>query len=165
MFSRSKLSALFLIIVFLTVSGLGCKGVPADQQAALKALTLEYWTVYSDVDALQPLIDAYHAQRPYITINLRVLREDEIYNRLVEALAEDHGPDVIALHFETGVMGLLIVESKAYKNDPNGAINDAVKFFLEVDNGLHDTRMRQIVQGIRSHLSDEHKNAISPSFW
>ncbi|MEK7131424.1 MAG: extracellular solute-binding protein, partial [Patescibacteria group bacterium] len=42
-------------------------------------------------------INKYKADRPYLTINLKQLRADEIYPRLLEALAEDQGPDIISV--------------------------------------------------------------------
>jgi len=46
---------------------------------------------------LQTQIDKYKVSRPYLTINLKQLRADEIYPRLLESLAEDHGPDIISV--------------------------------------------------------------------
>ncbi len=92
-----KLILLFLLLAFLTTAGFGCKGLSQTQVQATAPVTLEYWTVFDDVDALQKEIDAYRATRPYITINLRQLRVDELYPRLVEALAEDNGPDIISV--------------------------------------------------------------------
>lgn len=85
------------LAVFLAVGGLGCKGLSKQQQAATQPITLEYWTVFDDVDALQTQIDKYKADRPYLTINLKQLRVDELYPRLLEALAEDRGPDIISV--------------------------------------------------------------------
>jgi len=93
-----KLILLFSLLVFLTTAGFGCKGMSQAQVKATQPVTLEYWTVFDDVDALQKEIAAYRADRPYITINLRQLRADELYPRLVEALAEDRGPDIISVN-------------------------------------------------------------------
>ncbi|MDD2758454.1 MAG: extracellular solute-binding protein [Patescibacteria group bacterium] len=92
-----QFSVFFLIVGALTVMGFGCKGITAEQQQATKPVSLEYWTVYDDVDALNAQIVKYRAERPYLTVNLRQLRSDELYSRLVEALAEDKGPDIISV--------------------------------------------------------------------
>ncbi len=92
-----KLILLFSVLAFLITAGFGCKGLSKAQVQATKPVTLEYWTVFDDVDVLQKEIAAYRAQRPYITINLRQLRADELYPRLIEALAEDRGPDIISV--------------------------------------------------------------------
>ncbi len=92
-----KLIIIFSLIAFLTTAGFGCKGLSQTQVQATKPVTLEYWTVFDDVDVLQKEINAYKAARPYITVNLRQLRADELYPRLIEALAEDKGPDIISV--------------------------------------------------------------------
>jgi len=93
----SRLFPIISILVFLLVSGLGCKGLSQEEVQATKSVSLEYWTVFDDVDALQAEISAYTAERPYLSVNLRQLRSDELYPRLVEALAEDRGPDIISI--------------------------------------------------------------------
>ncbi|MFA6105558.1 MAG: extracellular solute-binding protein [Patescibacteria group bacterium] len=82
----------------LILTGFGCKGLSLQQQAATKPFVLEYWTVFDDVEKIQALASAYTANRKFITINVRQLRSDEIYNRFVEALADDKGPDIISVN-------------------------------------------------------------------
>ncbi len=94
---QKRIFLLFSVAVFLVMTGFGCKGLSKEQAAAVKPVVLEYWTVFDDVDALQAQINKFRADRPYITINLRQLRVDEIYPRLLEALAEDRGPDIISV--------------------------------------------------------------------
>jgi multiple sugar transport system substrate-binding protein len=92
-----KLFFILSFIIVLPLAGLGCKGLSKQEVAATKPVTLEYWTVFDDVDAIQAQIDKYKVERPYLTVNLKQLRADEIYPRLLEALAEDHGPDIISV--------------------------------------------------------------------
>lgn len=92
-----KLLPILAVVIALPLVGLGCKGVSKEQAAATAPVTLEYWTVFDDVDAMQVQIDKYKADRPYITINLKQLQASELYPRLLEALAEDRGPDIISV--------------------------------------------------------------------
>ncbi|MCX6779893.1 MAG: extracellular solute-binding protein [Candidatus Magasanikbacteria bacterium] len=85
------------LAVLLLTAGFGCKGISTAQQQATTPVTLEYWTVFDDVDAIQKEIQSYRALRPYINVNIRQLRAEELYPRLIEALAEDHGPDIISI--------------------------------------------------------------------
>lgn len=94
---NKKICFFTALALFLMLAGLGCKGLSAEQQAAIAPVTLEYWTVFDDVDALQAQIDKYKLNRPYLTINLKQLRIDELYPRLLEALSEDRGPDIISV--------------------------------------------------------------------
>lgn len=92
-----SLLGLSVIASFLLTTGFGCKGATTAEQQATKPITLEYWTVFDDVDVLQSLVTQFKADHPYINVNLRQLRQDEFYNRLTEALAEDKGPDIISV--------------------------------------------------------------------
>ncbi len=96
---RFKKASYFFIAFscLLSVVGFGCQGLSQSQKQATKPVNLEYWTVYDDVDALQKLINEYQVARPYLKVKLRQLRADEIYPRLLEALAEDRGPDIISV--------------------------------------------------------------------
>lgn len=85
------------LAVLLITAGFGCKGLSSAQQQSTQPVTLEYWTVFDDVDAIQKEIAAYRGLRQYINVNIRQLRADELYPRLIEALAEDHGPDIISV--------------------------------------------------------------------
>jgi len=92
-----KILPLFLAIIFLITAGFGCKGMSTAEQQATKPVVLEYWTVYGNVDALQKQIGVFRSNHPYVSVNLRQLRADELYPRLIEALAEDRGPDIISV--------------------------------------------------------------------
>ncbi|MEK7680738.1 MAG: extracellular solute-binding protein, partial [Patescibacteria group bacterium] len=92
-----KLLPVFSIAVLLATAGFGCKGLSKDQQQAMRPVTVEYWTVFDDVDALQSLLAKYRADRPYVSVNLRQISSEEFNSRLLEALAEDKGPDIISI--------------------------------------------------------------------
>ena len=93
-----KFLILFLVFAFLITGGLGCKGLSAQEKEAMKPINLEYWTVFDDVDQIRALINQYTLPRKYLKVTVRQLREDELYKRLVEQLAEDRGPDIISIH-------------------------------------------------------------------
>ncbi len=95
---KQKILILLATIFSLPLFGLGCKGLSSSEQQLVKPVTLEYWTVVDDVDALKNSIAAYKADgRSYLTVNIRQLRASEFYQRLIEALAEDKGPDIISI--------------------------------------------------------------------
>lgn len=83
----------------------------------------------------------------------------------VHVKAKDHGLDGIVLYEDEGEIGLTLIESKAYKDDPNRAINKALKFFKEIDNEKHATRIRQDVSNIRRSLPYEKQRNIVGTFW
>lgn len=95
---RNKTTAVFVtLLTAVMLFGFGCKGLSTAQKAAISPVSIEYWTVFDDVDALNKEIEAFRIDRPYITVNLKQLRPEEVYPRLVEALAEDKGPDIISI--------------------------------------------------------------------
>lgn len=93
-----KYFSLFLVTVLLLTTGFGCKGLSAEQQMATRAVALEYWTVYDDVDVMRGLAEKFKASHPNVTINIKQLRPEELYTRLVEALAEDKSPDIVSVN-------------------------------------------------------------------
>ena len=92
-----QLSVLFLMTAVLTTVGFGCQGLSATEKQATKKTVIEYWTIFDDVSAIKTLLAKYSASRQYLTINVRQYSSEEFYDRLVEALAEDKGPDIISV--------------------------------------------------------------------
>ena len=92
-----KISLLSLLAVFLLTSGFGCKSASQQEQDAMKPVTLVYWRVFDDQDAFQDIITQYKALHPFITIEYHKLRYDEYENALLNAMAEDKGPDIFSL--------------------------------------------------------------------
>jgi multiple sugar transport system substrate-binding protein len=87
-----------VIAVSLVLGGLGCKGLSEQEQAAVRPVTINYWTVFNDVGELRRMIEQYKTVRPYVTVNLRQVRVEEFETLFVNALAEDVGPDVVSMH-------------------------------------------------------------------
>lgn len=92
-----KILNLFLILTFILTSGFGCKTPDKKVQEYLKPTTLNYWSVWNDNDAFTDIIADYKAQHPNININYRKFRYDEYEKALLEAFAEDRGPDIFSL--------------------------------------------------------------------
>ncbi|PIT87040.1 MAG: hypothetical protein COU31_05130 [Candidatus Magasanikbacteria bacterium CG10_big_fil_rev_8_21_14_0_10_40_10] len=94
---KVKLVGLILLVMLTTVGGFGCKGLSAQEQAATKPVVLEFWTVADDVAEMQKLVALYKAERPYLTVNFTVVRENEMYQKLINALADDNSPDILSV--------------------------------------------------------------------
>lgn len=93
-----RLFSLFLIFTFLLTTGFGCKLVGSETENAMKPVTLDFWRVYDGEDAFSEIIQKYNALHPYITIKYRKLRYAEYEKELLEAMAEDRGPDIFSIH-------------------------------------------------------------------
>ncbi len=95
---KKKIIIISLLAAFLLNSGFGCKGTDQTTEAAMKNITLTYWRVFDESDAFQDIINKYQALHPYVKIEYRKLRYEEYENELLNALAEDRGPDVFSIH-------------------------------------------------------------------
>lgn len=86
--------ALPLIISALLLTGAGCFGGSTVQ---INPVTLEYWRMDDPSEALSTAIAAYTKLHPNVTINVRSFRADEYETALLEAIAEDRGPDMFSI--------------------------------------------------------------------
>lgn len=95
--TRHKLQIVALLLALPLLAGFGCKGASQAVQQATKPITLNYWRVADGSDVFQDIIQGYKAAHPYVSINYRQLRPEEYEYELLNALAEDRGPDIFAL--------------------------------------------------------------------
>lgn len=93
-----KITILFLLMVFIISSGFGCKVTEKKTKEAMKPITINYWRVFDGPDDFEEIIEKYKALHPFITINYKKLRYSEYEAELLNALAEDRGPDVFSIH-------------------------------------------------------------------
>ncbi|MFA5155726.1 MAG: extracellular solute-binding protein [Patescibacteria group bacterium] len=93
-----KITILLLLAIFLTTAGFGCRITDQKTQEAMEPITLTYWRVFDGEDAFQDIVTKYKALHPFVTIEYRKLRYDEYENALLNALAEDRGPDIFSIH-------------------------------------------------------------------
>jgi multiple sugar transport system substrate-binding protein len=94
---KKRLSILVLILLVVATSGFGCKTVSQDVQQKMQPITLNYWRVWDGPDDFDQIIKNYNAQHSFITINYRKLSYDEYEQALLDALAEDRGPDIFSI--------------------------------------------------------------------
>ncbi len=93
---KKKLGILGLLLVFIITSGASCSSSKVSSEE-LQPITLNYWRVWDGPDDMAPLIEAYKAVQPNITINYRKLSYDEYEAALLDAWAEDRGPDIFSI--------------------------------------------------------------------
>lgn len=97
---RQRISRLLAgVLLFGSLFGQGCTNAPsAATAAASKRVELNVWGVVDDVDAYQEIFKDYRTLHPNITINYRRYRLEEYEDAVVNALAEDRGPDIFLIH-------------------------------------------------------------------
>ena len=92
-----KITILSLLALFILGSGFGCQLRSKKVTQATKPITLVFWSVYDNADAYQSIINQYEAIHPNITIEYRKFRYAEYENQLLNAFAEDRGPDIFSI--------------------------------------------------------------------
>jgi multiple sugar transport system substrate-binding protein len=92
-----KKIAFFLIIVFVLTSGFGCKLQSAEVKQGLQPIEINYWRVWDGPDAFAEVFAEYNKLHPNIKINYKKFRYDEYEEALLQALAEDRGPDIFSI--------------------------------------------------------------------
>lgn len=90
---KRSLFGIALLWVGLITSGAVCRS--SGKQPA--AITLKYWTVYTQEEDIKPVIDAFQQQYPYISFAVRQFQPDEYENKLIQGWAEGNGPDIFSL--------------------------------------------------------------------
>ncbi|MBP9864434.1 extracellular solute-binding protein [Patescibacteria group bacterium] len=87
------------VTLLISVLGAGCTQGP-DQSTvdASKKVTLTIWSAIDDQDVYAPILTDYRKAHPYVSIEYRRFRLEEYENQLINALAEDRGPDVFLIH-------------------------------------------------------------------
>ncbi|MBI2099547.1 extracellular solute-binding protein [Candidatus Uhrbacteria bacterium] len=96
--SKKPRVALTGLLAFLIFFGGACRIAPQEAQRASKPLTLKYWRVFDDSDSFDDVIAAYRALHPHVQVEYRKLRPEEYERELLNALAEDRGPDIFSVH-------------------------------------------------------------------
>jgi len=90
---------LLLLLVSLPLMGFGCKGGDrAAQEAGSKPVTIKFWGVWDEKDYWQEIFDDYKLTHPNVSFDYRKLRTEEYERALLEAWAEDRGPDIFMVH-------------------------------------------------------------------
>ncbi|MBD3281539.1 extracellular solute-binding protein [Candidatus Uhrbacteria bacterium] len=91
--------AFIVLMASLVLSGQGCtKGPDQATREAAEPKQLEIWAVVDDRDAYSPLITAYQDAHPHVRINYKRFRLEEYEDLLINAFAEDRGPDIFLIH-------------------------------------------------------------------
>lgn len=95
---RKNFVALGLLLSMLVTAGAACGSTTAAVPATkTQPITLQYWGVFTDSDQTDILIKAFVAKHPNITVEYRKFRPEEYEQKLIEAFAQDKGPDIFAM--------------------------------------------------------------------
>ena len=93
-----KTTILFLLALLVATTGFRCKFITPKQKELLQPIQLTWWGVFDNPQNFDEVIADYKIIHPNININYRKLRLEEFETALLDALAEDRGPDIISIH-------------------------------------------------------------------
>lgn len=96
--NASRIAGITLLLSSLLLLGFGCRGESKEVQERSKPLVLKFWSVFDDEDAYAGILAEYRQLHPNIIVEYRKFRFDEYRKAMLDALAEDRGPDVLTLH-------------------------------------------------------------------
>jgi len=99
---KIKIKFIIIIVIILILGllflALKPKIFPSKQYLEItKPITLNWWGVWETNDDVADLINGFKTLHPNITINYRKFRFEDYENELLEAFAEDRGPDLYSL--------------------------------------------------------------------
>lgn len=85
-----------LISSALILTGAGCLNF-GGSNVQITPVTLEYWRMDDAPEVMSAAIEAYKKIHPNVDIKVRSFRSDKFEQSLLEALAEDRGPDMFSI--------------------------------------------------------------------
>lgn len=97
----SRWRAVIAGMLAVSMLGAGCTKIQDAETTNLsKSISLTMWGVIDDYDAYAPAIKAYNTQYPNVQINFRRLNLEDYESEILNALAEDRGPDIFLIHHD-----------------------------------------------------------------
>jgi ABC-type glycerol-3-phosphate transport system substrate-binding protein len=127
-----------LIGVFLITSGLGCKQTSKEAEEKIQPVNLVYWRTQDGQDAFSSIIQKFRANYPHISITYKTIRPEEYEQTLLEAWAEDRGPDIFSIpntwlgKYQTKILPLALSgEISLGKKITTGTIKKEEKIIVE----------------------------------
>ena len=94
---KIKIFAIFLILIFLITAGLGCKGGQQKLAQKISPVNLVYWRVEDESDDFGEIINRFRNLYRHVAVTVKIIREEEYKQQLLEAWAEDRGPDIFSI--------------------------------------------------------------------
>jgi ABC-type glycerol-3-phosphate transport system substrate-binding protein len=86
-------------LIAAVLLGQGCtKGTSPETAQLSKHVVVNIWGVVDDLDAYQTIFNDFHKEYPYAELRFKRFRLEEYEDELLNAMAEDRGPDIFMIH-------------------------------------------------------------------
>lgn len=97
---RKKILAAISVFTSLALFGAGCQlGVPRpDSLKKQPTTTITYWSVFNESSEMAAVIQGYKKVAPTINVEYKKLEITNYENELLNALAQDRGPDIFSVN-------------------------------------------------------------------
>ncbi|MGC9049044.1 MAG: extracellular solute-binding protein [Patescibacteria group bacterium] len=93
-----KISIFSLLLSLIILPGLRCKLFPSKEAIRrIQPVVLNWWRVTDGPDSVSEIINRFQQQYSHIAINYQQFRPEEYELALLEAWAEDRGPDIFSI--------------------------------------------------------------------
>lgn len=96
-YSSKRLITVLLVLLLLVSVGFRCKCVPEKVRKRIEPLSLSWWRVTESAESVSDIVNNFRQIYPHITINYQQFRPEEYEMALLEAWAEDRGPDIFSI--------------------------------------------------------------------
>jgi len=97
-YMHKKILLLSCLLILVMLSGFGCRTVSQQVQEKMRPVVLQYWRVWDGQEDFKPAITEYNKIHSNVSIQYRKLRYEEFEQELINALAEDRGPDIFSIN-------------------------------------------------------------------
>jgi len=94
---KIKILAFFLVLTFLLTSGLGCRWTSKKMAEKIKPANLVYWRTQDASDDFGEIVNRFRELYRHVSVDVKIIREEEYKQKLLEAWAEDRGPDIFSV--------------------------------------------------------------------
>lgn len=96
--TRTAKALLFALAATFTLTGAACSSTnPNEKLGSPEPFTVQYWTVFNESGNFEAITEAYKIQFPNINIEISTYRPEEYESQLINAFAEDRGPDIFSI--------------------------------------------------------------------
>lgn len=92
-----KFLLIFVLLGLVVLPGLRCKLFPEKEKQRIKPIVLNWWRTGDEPGAVAEIINQFQKQYSHVKINYQQFRPEEYEQALLEAWAEDKGPDIFSI--------------------------------------------------------------------
>lgn len=118
------IALILIVVLWIATNSLGGSTSEKELKEKVQPITLTYWRTTDDPNDLSDIINHFHNKYSHISIIVRTIKPEEYERELLEAWAEDRGPDI----FSIPITLLSKYQSKIYALPPSTVLEVGRKY-------------------------------------